>query len=43
MAILGSLFSPSAPPEEILYDLENALLSGQILKEVHRILVGFAL
>lgn len=43
MAILGSLFFPSPPPEEILWDLQSALLPGQILKEVHRILVGFAL
>lgn len=43
MAIIGSLFFPSAPPQEILWDLENALLPGQILKEVLGILVGFAL
>lgn len=43
MAVPGSLFFPSAPPGEILWDLQNTLLPGQVLKEVHRILVGFAL
>lgn len=43
MVVIGSLFFPSTPPEEILWDLQNALLPGQILKEVLRILVGFAL
>lgn len=38
MAIIGSLFFPSTPPEEILWDLQNALLPEQILKEVLRIL-----
>lgn len=43
MAIIDSLFFSSAPSEEILWDLVNALLPGQILKEVLRILVGFGL
>lgn len=43
MAIIGSLSFPSAPPEEIFWDLQNALLPERILKEVLRILVGFAL